>query len=287
MKENRGLTIVYIIILILIVIILITALILGITGNFNFGKTASLTYTESFDGSVVENLKIKSSSYDVDILPSKDNNFTVEVYEFKNKNNVQVVNNEGTLDIYQEKGNFCIGICHGDERIVLYVPETFENIEIKTSSGDIKILYHTTTKDISTTSGDIELLGASNNEVKSTSGEIEISKVKNSSVLTTSGDIDILDGTKELLVKSTSGDIELARMNGKVNVETTSGDIDITNLEITDNSEIESTSGDIDINHFGEGIIDAQTKSGDKDIKPSQGIYTLYVKTTSGDIEIR
>jgi len=287
MKENRGLTMVYIIILILIVIILLTALILGITGNFNFGKTASLTFTESYDGILVENLKIKSSSYDIDILPSKDNNFTVEIYEFKNKNNVQVLNNEGTLDIYQEKGNFCIGICHGDERIVIYVPENFQNIEITTTSGDINMLYHTTIKDINTTSGDIKLLGASDNKVKSTSGEIEISKVKNSSVITTSGDIDIIDGTEEILVKSTSGDIELARINGKVNVATTSGDIDITNLEITDNSEIESTSGDIDVEHFYEGIINAQTKSGDRDIKPSQGIYTLYVKTTSGDIEIR
>lgn len=124
-----------------------------------------------------------------------------------------------------------------------------EVLNIKTLSGDVSVGISAIVDRIciTTTSGDIDFDGKSNNvKVKSTSGDVEVdSDAKDITISTTSGDIDagIEKNVKCITINSTSGDVNVFSANKKAStkIKTVSGDV--RNKLVESNFFIEGTVG--------------------------------------------
>ena len=162
-------------------------------------------------------------------------------------------------------------------RFLIEVPEEFEEIEIRTTSGDIEIedVRLEGKLRIQTVSGDVNLDSETMHdcEIISTSGDIEIEDVK-------------LEG--KLRIQTVSGDMNLDNETMHAcEIITTSGDVEARDLISTDFS-VKTVSGDVDLDELEADRVDISSTSGDVEICMSDACegYTLKGKTTSGDIDV-
>lgn len=150
------------------------------------------------------------------------------------------------------------------------------NIQLQTSSGDVKAYDLTGKTQLITSSGDIRLehWKGSTLELSSGSGEIYAQR---------------LDG--DVNTTASSGDIEIQQLGGEGHVDSQSGDILITLQKGARNIEASAQSGDIEIhtNNQFEGSYEAHTNSGDVEVPPNRtnSPYIIKANTSSGDIEIQ
>jgi DUF4097 and DUF4098 domain-containing protein YvlB len=150
-------------------------------------------------------------------------------------------------------------------KYVIEVPVSV-NLEVSSTSGDVRLLGLTGWGRVSGTSGDIRVIGFTGDlKVETTSGDISFKDVKgNINSNSTSSDILFDNVTGDVVVQSTSGDTEAHWLVGKMRITKTSGDI-----------RIDAISGDIDIN----------TTSGNIEIDQKEG--SVFVSTSSGDVRVR
>lgn len=290
MKNNKALIITNIILLSCIVIGLLIFMVFGLNGKINFfSDRTRLIDTIKYEDTNINKVLVSVKSYDIKIEENDTNNIIVEIYgDKKAKENTEVSNTNGVLNINQKRSTMCFGFCYNTS-IIIKLPKNYEGkFDIDTISGDItsKLDFKETENNISTTSGDILLPNIESGNIKSTSGEVTINSLKTGKVKSTSGDILISSlGNGEVI--STSGEIEIEDFSGFGSIETTSGDIKLSHFEILGNTSISSTSGEIRIKLINEAYITADSVSGDKNIKSSRGEYDLKLKTISGDIDVR
>jgi hypothetical protein len=149
-------------------------------------------------------------------------------------------------------------------RYVIEVP-TSVNLEVSSTSGDVRLLGLTGSATVSGTSGDIKIVGFTGDlKVETTSGDISFKDVKgNIDANSTSSDMLFDNVTGDVAVQSTSGDTEAHWLIGKMRVTKTSGDV-----------RIDALSGDIDIN----------TTAGNIEIDQKEG--SVFVSTSSGDVRV-
>lgn len=214
-------------------------------------------YTKEYEKEEVKYMDINNISADVFLYQSKDNRIKVEIYgREKDLDKYEVGVTEETLKIKQGKMNsFCIGFCSLDQRIILYLPDTYiKNMKIYSVSGDIITKKELAANlDLQTVSGDIEIESAKSVKAKTTSGDIEIGKVGDFSLEAISGDISIRDLalTKKATIHTVSGDVDIEKTNDiYVTTKTVSGDVKIENNNRYADIELSvtTTSGDININ---------------------------------------
>ena len=159
---------------------------------------------------------------------------------------------------------------HVDGKLIVYVSDIVEQLQISTKSSDIDIsnlqIDHLQIESIS---GDvtIERSTCENSLISTTSGDIDLRRVDgNFRIHTTSGDIEAIDvHTEQLSAHSTSGDIDFTGDCDNLLLKTISGDVDVTLESPVTEAKIQTTSGDVDIN------VD------DED-------YTVMIETMSGDV---
>ena len=274
--KNKSLIITLIIVLSILVLGLISLmshlLIKGNRINFNFKKENELIYEEEYNVDEVNNLTINSISSDILFKESTNNEIKVIVYGDKyNDLKVELNNNLLTID-YDVETNFCIGICFTNDRLIIYIPNTYnKNIKINTTSGDVLGLNLINAKlDFKSVSGDIQINNIDEASITMTSGEVNINKINKTNI------------------KTVSGDIEINTITEKLNIETTSGEIAIDNLTLTTDSKIKTISGDVEIDNATNIYFDTNTVSGDIKVKNNdrKADYELSIKTTSGDISV-
>ena len=274
--KNKSLIITLIIVLSILVLGLISLmshlLIKGNRINFNFKKENELIYEEEYNVDEVNNLTINSISSDILFKESTNNEIKVIVYGDKYNNlKVELNNNILTID-YDVETNFCIGICFTNDRLIIYIPNTYnKNIKINTTSGDVLGLNLINAKlDFKSVSGDIQINNIDEASITMTSGEVNINKINKTNI------------------KTVSGDIEINTITEKLNIETTSGEIAIDNLTLTTDSKIKTISGDVEIDNATNIYFDTNTVSGDIKVKNNdrKADYELSIKTTSGDISV-
>ena len=274
--KNKSLIITLIIVLSILVLglisLMIHLLIKGNRINFNFKKENELIYEEEYNVDEVNNLTINSISSDILFKESTNNEIKVIVYGDKyNDLKVELNNNLLTID-YDVETNFCIGICFTNDRLIIYIPNTYnKNIKINTTSGDVLGLNLINAKlDFKSVSGDIQINNIDEASITMTSGEVNINKINKTNI------------------KTVSGDIEINTITEKLNIETTSGEIAIDNLTLTTDSKIKTISGDVEIDNATNIYFDTNTVSGDIKVKNNdrKADYELSIKTTSGDISV-
>lgn len=146
-------------------------------------------------------------------------------------------------------------------------------VEVRASSGDVRITDVDTQVRVETSSGEVDLRDVSNASIRTTSGDVDLQRV---------GQID---------VRATSGDVRGDARGSSVTTRTTSGDVKMELAQVT-RADIETSSGDVklEFDPRQEYAIDATTSSGDIDSdlrNDDDAPNVLIVRTTSGDIDLR
>lgn len=311
--KNRGLTITLISILSLLGIGLITFMVLVMTGkidfSFDWGSNKNMKLVDSYEAKVEEINKFDFTLYSTDVEVKESSNDTIKVEYYSNKDKNADIKQEGNTIVVneEEKGNYCIGICFNNRKLVVYVPKTYNglykintksgdirfdvdaslnNIEIGTTSGNVNFV-NANNIEIETTSGDVKGEVANKTKIYSTSGDIKIKECKDTSdIKTTSGDIYVGNVTKTV-INTTSGDVKVDKVKTNMNIKTVSGDVLVSTLAMTENSNIKTTSGDVTItNNESKCYVDFDSTSGDQTITNSdrKSDLTLKVETVSGDL---
>lgn len=311
--KNKGLVITLISFLSVIAIGLIVGMILLMTGKFDFGfdfgGKKNMKLVDSYEAKVEDINKIDLNLYSTDVEIKESTNELIKVEYYSNKKkNADIKQDGNTIVVNEEEyGNYCIGICLNNRKIVLYVPNTYlgsykfetrsgdirfdvdaskNNVEIETASGDV-LFENLNDADIITTSGDIKGEVTNKTKIHSTSGDIKLKEAKETSdIKTTSGDIYVGKVTKAT-INSTSGDVKVDKVTESMNIKTVSGDVLVGTLEMKQNSTINTTSGDVTINNnVSNCYVEFDSTSGDKDVNHSdrKSDLTLKVNTVSGDL---
>ena len=255
MKKNS--VIVLVAGLLLITILLITIMFMYIYNKpipFVTTDNDNLLTENKYATTSVSNISLHVQSTDVFIEEGKTDKIEIKTYGRKNEK-YDIKLNDGNLSIVKDiNKSFCIGICYGQEKVVISVPKGYnKKTNIKTTSGDIKI--------------DTNLDGKLS--INTTSGDIEIKKISNMSISTTSGDVDI-------------------KKCNNINIKSVSGDIEIESANLDENGLIETISGDVKILETNSIYIDYKTVSGDSSIKDNNrhAYLELKIETVSGDLEV-
>lgn len=230
----------------------------GIGFSIKLGEVAEekLISAKEYSTKKIKYIDMDMISADVSIYQSEGKDIKVEIYgSEKDANKYQVEVEDKTLKVIQKKGNnFCIGFCYWNQKINLYLPDTYqEKLKIYSISGDVISKKELASSlDLQTVSGDIHLESASSLKAKTTSGDMKIRKLGDFSLETISGDIEIEDVTitKDATIHTVSGDVEISKTNDiYITPNTTSGDVDMKKNNRYANFElnITTTSGDIAI----------------------------------------
>lgn len=257
---NKNKMVLEMILLGVVAVFIITLMFSMMNGNIGFpiklGETTEekVISKKEYSTKKIKYIDMDTISADVFLYQSEGKDIKVEIYgSEKDADKYQVEVEEQTLKVVQKKeNNFCIGFCYGNQKINLYLPDTYqEKIKIHSISGDV-ISKIASSLDLQTVSGDIHLESASSLKAKTTSGDMKIRKLGNFSLETVSGDIEIDDVTltKDATIHTVSGNVEIAKTNDIYMItHTTSGDVDIQKNNRYANVELSvtTTSGDIEI----------------------------------------
>lgn len=290
---DRTYKIIKICFLTVIALLLTSILVVSLKGKFHFddyfNSRSEIIYKEEYKASDIKNIKVNTTSGDLEIIHSKDNKIKVEAYG-KKKSDVKVTLSENTLDIDYPGKNICVGFCFYNNQIKVYVPNSYAgNFNIISTTGDILAGdFDKANYDISNTSGNVRLGNANNLKIISTSGDVTVQKTNILEASSLSGDIYAYNGN-HVTAKTTSADIHLEEIFDYVNATSVSGDIRITKLNISENSKISSKSGDVIINDLNNVYVNTKTTSGDVHVDDNnrKAKEELEIKTISGDIYVR
>lgn len=276
--ENKTLTIIKLILLSIIALLLTTILIVLLVkprSNFNLFKVnnkSELVYERDITEPIKKiNVTTKASSIQVET--NDTNKISVKYYGDKEDKELDLSTANEVLNINEDTSYFCLGFCNfAEHKIIISLPKEIDyELDFNTASGDIYIPnINLSNIDIKTVSGDIKVINAKNANLESTSGDIEITEVE------------------KLVSKTVSGEINVNRIKRSCDIKTTSGDVDISLLEITTDSNISTVSGDVEIETNSNSYVKTETTSGEVSIDNNNRYAKteLTVKTTSGDIEV-
>lgn len=276
--ENKTLTIIKLVLLSIIALLLTTILIVLLVkprSNFNLFKVNNkpeLVYERDITEPIKKiNVTTKASSIQVET--NDTNKISVKYYGDKEDKELDLSTANEVLNINEDTSYFCLGFCNfAEHKIIISLPKEIDyELDFNTASGDIYIPnINLSNIDIKTVSGDIKVINAKNANLESTSGDIEITEVE------------------KLVSKTVSGEINVNRIKRSCDIKTTSGDVDISLLEITTDSNISTVSGDVEIETNSNSYVKTETTSGEVSIDNNNRYAKteLTVKTTSGDIEV-
>lgn len=151
---------------------------------------------------------------------------------------------DGVVRIEEDFPGF--GRVYGRSRWTILVPKGVA-VKFRSASGDLKVEKMTAPLDVSTASGDVELIGSlGKTKIRTASGDIEATSVSAAlKISTASGDINLRRATGGVVLMSASGDIDLSGLKGKVSIRTASGDVKLDDVHGA--GDVRCASGDIEI----------------------------------------
>ncbi|MDX8366373.1 DUF4097 family beta strand repeat-containing protein [Cytobacillus sp. IB215665] len=271
------------------------------TGGLSF-NTVTLHDKKVVQNEEIEKIEIDFTSTDIEVLPSDDDRFTIEVNgkvseKLKDKFQLEVEEKDDLLKVKFKNPDtyFHIGISIVDTTVSVFLPtKLYESVTVHTASGDIEA----------------EQIKASQFNVSAASGDIEIGGIEADRIFVTtaSGDITVDDQQAvHSSFKASSGDMILTNVIGDVKAHNASGDISIFNDQSSGNITADASSGDVDIKFVkspsslyinfrsssGDGIVELDgvsydEKSDDRIIGTiGSGDHELIVDISSGDFTLR
>ena len=210
--------------------------------------------------------------------PKKDLNEVVHITQ--TNRNIRITTSS-------DKSFSLFGSTRTSVRYELLVPHSI-HLKVETVSGNAKFNDFSGALEVKTVSGDIRVVEAKSRvKCKTISGNIRLEHIIGDTELTTtSGDLMVYDLEGSFDTESVSGDMVLKEMTGNADIKTTSGDIGVRNLK--GSFDAESVSGDMDIESFSQAErIEIETVSGDISMEGILGPNGFYTLTShSGDIAL-
>jgi len=184
-------------------------------------------------------------------------------------------------------------------KIILKVPFSTQ-LDISTTSGNIEILNSDAINRLHSTSGTVNIRsGSGDKEIDITSGSIHVEEIKgNLKIDATSGSIWIEKVEGNLSIDATSGKTNINEIKGSLKINKISGRIAGEKISIEGSADITTTSGNISIdfiNPVEDLNLTIKTTSGEVrlgemrlsgDLKTGSGKIPVRFSTTSGNIEI-
>lgn len=150
-----------------------------------------------------------------------------------------------------------------NSRIVARVPEGTD-VEVNTTSGEVRLMGRLGALRVHTASGDIEVGDASRLEVTTASGQLTCGTISG-----------------EAHISSVSGDCGIRRVEGRLDATLTSGDLRVD--ECSGDLTVASTSGNVRVSRCGGSDISVRSISGDVRVGLPTGIRVeAEISTLSG-----
>jgi len=278
-------------------IILVSVIAILFSMDFVWQKRGKENRTEqSYSFSASDSVKINTISTDVVLVVEPNAREALVSIGENDKSSLKVVKNGKELNIVVAplSRGFLNFFNSQNTPLVVTLPQAlFDQLEIKTTSGDILLMQDFEAKriQISSVSGDVDMLNLTGNEdlsIKTISGDISGYSAKSNERLTlasTSGDfeVDSLEG-KSLSLHTISGDIEgrvYILPQGSLEGSTTSGSLEL-DLSKTEDLDIRANkvSGSI--------LFNSQRQEGSSAVATTGEKNTLVkLSTVSGDLDIR
>ena len=268
-------------------------------------------YNRSYPG--IQRINAQLVNADIEIKKSNTNDVELSVVggiaEDKEalKETLHVSASAGTLTVQEEKKagvntsqvvSWIFGLKAGKMYstglvIQIAVPEQFEEIKVKSASGDINANSVSGERFlVEAISGDISVaeLNAKQCELQAKSGDIKAKDISAKTLLiyTGSGDVEVEDcQADELQASSTSGDVnETACKADKMDVVSVSGDIEAA-FDKSAQCRAKSTSGDCKVTIKKQVDAVVSSTSGDISVRYIGGVgLEMALSSTSGDVSV-
>ena len=233
-------------------------------------ETNTITITENF-----RNIDIQTDTADIIFVPSDDGICKAVCYEReKNKHSATVQNETLTIQSHDDRKWYeHIEISWGTPKITVYLPETeYASLFIQESTGDIEIPkdFYFQNIDISTSTGDIKNYASASEvmKIKTSTGDIHaeniFANIMNFSVST--GDVEIISAVCEetLEINGSTGKFKLADISCKNLISKgTTGDIALLDLIAAERISIQRNTGDVKFDSCDANEIFVKTSTGD------------------------
>ncbi|MED1600642.1 DUF4097 domain-containing protein [Alkalihalophilus marmarensis] len=216
-------------------------------------------------------LFIESTSVDIRVEPSSDENMSVDVIDKRRNQTLRVEERGNRLTIRMEERN-SISIPFLSPRrsteMIIYIPEiNISSFEAKSVSGDITINTPLESEEVflKTISGDVHssLITADEVSIHPTSGDLKADSIE----------------SEKLVIKSTSGDIEVESFSGELDANTVSGDILVTYTHDHKDAHLKTVSGDI--------TMWVRNLNAQVDLKTTSGGFTIDEQLTEQQFQSR
>ena len=242
----------------------------------------NLLKKEEFGANAIDNLEVSLSWEDIRIKETYDtSSIEVEIYCNYKKYAPEASVSGSSLYIESTKSsfNFFSSPAGLSCTVVVYVPQKkdFDDISIKTSSGDIEIQRPLSARN------EISLT-ASSGDIDSNSG-LFADTVK---ITASSGDVEIFNvDTDDFKTHTSSGDITVKKVTGGTgSIEASSGTIKVDDFS-TEYAEFKSSSGSISVKKLDCDYFDARNTSGGITLELTNApAASSSAECSSGDIDI-
>lgn len=211
-------------------------------------------HTETIKNNGINNISVELSSRNVEIR--QGDSFKVDYYG----SSPSIVGDGDTLQIYEKnkKNNINFNFSFNtkswaEDTIIVFVPSDaeFNNISIKTDSGDVRLFAGNADKlKINTDTGDLTIDGltAKNIKLNVDSGDIKINDTESSDInaKADSGDVNLDNvAAKDMDIKVDSGDIYVKNSSGsKIKARSEYGDIRLKKSDFKE-KDISASNGDV------------------------------------------
>jgi DUF4097 and DUF4098 domain-containing protein YvlB len=236
-------------------------------------KTGTL-YLTNLSGQI-EVLTWKDAQVKIEALKTSKADTVDKAKENAAKVTIEVTNEADRVSVETKYPKRMGGFWGGDQISVsvdykVWIPEQ-ASVEVKSTSGDVKVAPIGGKAKIDSVSGDVGLSGAAGAEVELVSGDLRMENV--------AGDA---------FIKAVSGNIEASGVKGSIEVEAVSGDIKLLDISGAQTVGAKSVSGNITYTGALKegGRYEFNTFSGDVRMTiPAGSGFDLEANTFSGDID--
>lgn len=172
---------------------------------------------------------------------------------------------------------------------------SFADLDIKLSTGDIKVYSDVTNKlKAETTTGNVSIneVSTSSIELKASTGKLNLNKVDvtgDITLTTSTGNMNLEEVTAaNLTTNCSTGEVKLNKVTlvNNLNIKTSTGDIVVVDSDANE-VNLEASTGDVNAIFLTSKIVYATSSTGNVDVPHSTSGGLCNIKTSTGDIVVR
>lgn len=259
--------------------------------------TDTVTHTHDVEDEF-NNIKIDEAVSDVTFIKSTDGKNKVEcievekyVHDVNVKDNTLIINSVDNFKWYENIFNWSFDTY----KVNVYLTETaFDNLDIKTSTGNVKVSDDFTFEDVKivVSTGDINLYASVNNNIKieTSTGDVSVnnSDCNEIGMVTSTGCVKLKTiRCEKLKVEVSTGDVALDDViaNNSIVIDTSTGCVEFKNIDAA-TIDIDTSTGDITGNVLTDKSFDVDTSTGDTSYPKGTTGGLCKLRTSTGDITV-